>query len=367
MAVGPCFAALSGTPAGTPWRLGRRLAACAAVVLLVACDGGATAESSPAWQRVATELPGALFSVWSDGANDVWLSGAADPANPAAGPTVLRFDGTKWSRPPIAAPGVDLWWVAGLPQGDVWLAGTQGTVVRWSRSSGTYAVEKTPSVDHLFGILPVSSSEIWAVGGTPGCSAPVCGVVWRSDGAKWQIADVPSELLAKSKQWFKVVAHKGIIWVVGLDGQILRYDGKSWSNPPSGSDRTLLTAHCNGTMCAAVGGANSGEIVELQTTGAWKTATPGKIPGLNGVHLTASGGYAVGAAASVLQRIGGVWKVDAAATAAMEKFELYDDFHGVHVDDDGGVWAAGGQLLTVPPRSGMAVYFGRRSVPAYTP
>jgi hypothetical protein len=334
---------------------------------VTACDSD-TADPPPVWQAVAVELPGALFSAWSDGPDDVWLAGAGDPAKPADGPTVLRLDGKAWTRAAIAAPGVDLWWVSGLPKGDVWLAGTQGTIVRWSRSAGTYTVEKTPGTDHLFGILPVSPTEIWAVGGTPGCSAPVCGVVWRSDGSKWQIADVPSELLAKAKQWFKVVAHKGVVWIVGLDGQLLRYDGKTWSNPPSGSERTLLTAHCNSATCAAVGGANSGEIVELQASGAWKSVTPGKIAGLNGVHLTPDGGYAVGAAAAIVRRTsGGSWQVDTAAAAAMDKFEIYDDFHGVHVDSDGGVWAVGGQLLTIPPRSGMVVYLGRRSVPTYVP
>lgn len=338
---------------GGAWR---RIAA-AACVALASCDVETPAPAAkPTWQYVASELPGALFSAWGSAANDVWMVGARDPAKPADGPTVLRWNGKAWSRLAVAAPGVDLWWVAGDAKGDeVWMCGTAGTIARWRRSSGAVEVMATPAKAHLFGILPVSASEAWAVGGAPGGPA----VVWRWDGVQWAAADVPAEMLKQTTQWFKAFKHQDVLWIVGLDGKLLRYDGKTWSSPPSGTDTGLRTIHCAGALCAAVGGYASGEIIELQG-GLWKKATPGKMLMLNGVFLKADGsGSAVGANGSIWRRSPqGQWS----DTGAGDLTEAYEDYHGVWMDGSGGLWAVGGQLMSAPQVNGQVVYYGPQTI-----
>jgi hypothetical protein len=308
------------------------------------------------WQYVAAELPGAIFSVWGSGASDVWMVGARDPAKSADGPTVLRWNGKAWSRLKIAAPGIDLWWVAGTAKGDeVWMCGTGGTIARWIKATGAVELMPTPDKSQLFGVLPVSASEAWAVGGAPG--GP--GLVWRWDGKVWAAADVPSELIKQTTQWFKAFKHQDVLWIVGLDGKILRYDGKTWTSPASGTETGLRTIHCAGKLCAAVGGYASGEIIELHD-GQWKKATPGKMLMLNGVFLQADGsGSAVGANGNIWRRsTAGVWS----DTGAGDVTEAFEDYHGVWMDSAGGLWAVGGQLMSAPQINGQVVYYGPSAI-----
>ncbi len=335
----------------------------AAVALMTAvsalgCETEPAAPAVPKWQIVFQELPGALFSVWGSGPSDVWMVGARDPSKVGSNPTVLRWNGKAWSRVQVAAPGIDLWWVSGAPDGDVWMAGTGGTIARWRKSTGTTEVLPTPGTSHLFGIFPVSATEAWAVGGSNG--GP--GVVWRWDGKTWSHADVPAALISQTTQWFKAFKHQGILWIVGLDGKLLRFDGTTWTSPPSGIERTLLTVHCAGSLCAAVGGSNTGDIVELQG-GTWKKVTPGKVPQFNGVFLRPDGsGMAVGANGNIYARsTAGQWSPVTAAPEALE------DYHAVWLDSSGSAWAVGGQLLGSPQVLGQVVHFGPAKVSTVVP
>lgn len=317
------------------------------------------------WQLVFAEQPGAFFSAWGTAATDVWIVGAADPKHIDLGPSVLHFDGKAWKKYPVAAPGVDLWWTSGRPGGDVWFGGTGGTIARWHRATDKIELEATPGKSHIFGVLPVSDSEIWAVGGSASCTQEPCGVVWRSDGKTWAAADVPPALLGATKQWFKAWKHKGILWIVGLQGKLLRYDGAVWTSPASGVDRTLLTIHGNDELCVAVGGSNTGDIAELDASGAWQKVTPSKtFPAVNGVFVPAKGdAVAVGAGAAVARRTGGLWSVDKVAQKALSDLFAFEDFHGVYVDPEGGVWAVGGQFMAQPAVAGQIAYFGPRKIP----
>lgn len=340
-----------------------------ALALVAACDTVTPTPTSPPakWQVIFhdNDLKGAILSVWGTTKDDVWLVGAKDPVKPDNKPTALRWDGSKWNKIEVNAPGADLWWVAGLPGGDVWMAGTQGTIARWSRASGTVEVQSTPEKQILFGILPVTATEIWAVGGNPACAGAACGVIWKSDGKTWAPATIPAELLAKSKQWFKVSKYKDDILVVGswsddaTPGVILKYDGKTWSSIASGINRTLLTVHGDGSRsdvpnCFAVGGSNSGDISELQADGSWKKYIAGAtLPMLNGVRVPTKGNpVAVGSGGAVYERKNGKW------VAREDLPDVFDDFHSVWIDPDGAIWAAGGQILSDPQVSGLVLRYG---------
>ncbi len=341
----------------------------AALLPLNACESetATPVAAKPTWQLPVTEYSGAFFSAWGTSSSDVWIVGAADHNTANSGPAVLHFDGSGWQKTVVDAPGIDFWWVSGLAGGDTWFAGTKGTIARWHRASSKIEVEKTPGTDHIFGLLPVSATDVWAVGGSLGCGAPnnKCGVVWHFDGTAWAKADVPANLLTGATQWFKAWKHNGILWIVGAEGKVLRYDGSTWTSPATPSDRTILTIHGNGALLAAVGGAGTGDILELGSDGAWQKVTPSAIfPMMNGVYVPKDGNaVAVGGGAAIARRTAGAWAQDKVARNALEDLGAYEDFHGVYVDPDGGVWAVGGQIISDPPVLGQVCYFGSKKVP----
>ncbi|MSQ85006.1 MAG: hypothetical protein EXR77_19385 [Myxococcales bacterium] len=345
-----------------------------AVPLLMCWVALAACETTPApapvaaankWQLVFEEQPGAFLSVWGTANDDVWIVGAHNPAKFDNNPTALHWTGKDWQRIAAQAPGADFWWVAGLPKGDVWIGGTLGTIAHWNRADGTTTIEKTPTKDTIFGILPVTATDIWAVGGDANCSAPACGVIWHSDGKTWLPADVPAALLTLSRQWFKAWKYKNSIYVVGSwsddtkPSAILKYDGKTWTSVASDVTRTLLTIAGNDAAdapaCAAVGGSNEGVITQMQADGTWKKySSTKKLPMLNGVFVPTKGNaVAVGAGGSLYERKAGVWTLNTELPDVSA-----DDFHSVWVSPQGEVWAVGGQILSTPQIAGMVVRFG---------
>ncbi|MBM4343737.1 MAG: hypothetical protein FJ100_10210 [Deltaproteobacteria bacterium] len=338
-----------------------------AATLCTACEPNPEppAVATAKWQLLFTEQPGAFLSVWGTSKDDVWIVGAADPSAPGSQPAALHWTGKTWQRIAVPAPGADLWWVSGLPKGDVWMSGTKGAIARWKRADGSLVVEKTPGTQTLFGVLPVSDQEVWAVGGDVGCPTVGCPVVWRYDGKQWAPADVPQDLLFKSRQWFKAWRHKGILYIVGTwsddkaPNAILRYDGKTWTAAPSDVMRTLLTISGNEAASepalVAVGGSNEGVLTQMAADGTWTKYVPKKkLPMLNGVFVPTKGNpVAVGAGGTLFERKAGVWT---------ERLDLpdvtTDDFHSTWVSPEGEIWAVGGQILTTPAIDGMAVRLG---------
>ncbi len=342
-----------------------------AAALCLACESTPSppAAQAPKWQHLFNEQPGAFLSVWGTSKDDVWIVGAADHKSPGAQPAALHWTGKAWQRMAIPAPGADMWWVAGLEKGDVWMGGTKGTIARWKRADGSVTVDKTPGTQTVFGIVPVSDTEAWAVGGEGGCGAPGvgCPFIWRWDGKQWAPADVPQELLFKANMWFKAWRHKGILYVVGTytgktdnePSAIVRYDGKAWSSVSSDVIRNLTTVHGNDAAAdpalVAVGGSNEGVITQMAADGKWTRYVPKqKLPMLSGVFVPAKGNpVAVGAGGSLFERKGGVWT---------QRNDLPDvtenDFHAAWVSPEGEIWAVGGQILVAPGTDGMAVRFG---------
>ena len=231
-----------------------------------------------AWQMVfdgdylASKLaiPGALLSVWGSSENDIWMVGGAQEATPTSPATVLNWDGTSWHR--LVLPGVNgtFWWVTGL-NGELWLAGKDGLVVRWSVANKVFAREQIPSKTQLWGIQAFSGSDVWAVGGEAAACHDnlACGVIWHYDGTAWT---APANLPAgwNTTAWFKVFGRSAKdLFICGMNGHILHWDGSKWSDEvPVAADGSaiapakLLTGNCNGNLCVAVGGEATGVIVE---------------------------------------------------------------------------------------------------------
>jgi hypothetical protein len=297
-------------------------------------------------------LPAGLLSVWGTSARDVWTVGG----DPGDGPLVLHFDGSQWRRLATAQTG-DLWWVHGFVDGPVFLGGEAGMILRYE--GGSFTRETTPAAGAtVFGIWGTSPTDLWAVGGSGGSA----GFVWHRDAAGWSAVTTPAGFSGAAV--FKVWGTRtDEVWLCGGMGTLMHWDGAALAMVPTGTTRTLLTIHAIEGATAAVGGAGSAVIVEPDAAGAWHDVTPaidaeGTLPPqLMGVWLTGpTTGFASGIYGTVMRRSGGAWALEDTGLA------LAEALHSVWVDPDGGVWAAGGDVLTEPLRNGILLYRGDASV-----
>jgi hypothetical protein len=290
------------------------------------------------WQLVASELDSALICVTGTGNDDVWAVGSAGLA--------LHYDGSSWSKHD-AAMTADLWWAHAFPAGPVFVGGTGGTILRYE--SGAFTPMTTPGTATVFGIWGTTPDDLWAVGGDP--QAPGSAFVWRSAGDTWSVAaGVPSVPVTS---FFKVWGRDANdIRIVGADGVILHYDGTNITEESSPTNRRLLTVHVESTgPWAAVGGSSQAVIVEHD--GEWKDVSPTEeTHPLLGVRLAGDAGYAVGSVGTVLRRTPDGWVEEKLG------FDLSSDLHTAWIAPDGGVWAAGGDLLAVPMTNGVLLHVG---------
>ena len=310
--------------------------------------------------QVLQNLSGALLSITGTSAADVYAVGA--DANDGTGPMVLHYNGQTWQRLNTGATG-GLWWISVTPiDGDFYMAGGQGLILRYTPSTGGFQTQVTPgSSQTLFGIWGADTSHIWAVGGDLS-NQDSGGVVWRFDGTTWG-ADTalanfrPAGVPVLYKVWGRSDSD---LYVSGRLGVIFHFDGTQWTqvNVDTGGidpqDLPLFTIHGTATQVAATGGLLSGVIYELLDTTFENRATPG-MPQMNGIFLRPDGtGFAVGVAAAVAFRSANGWQLQQPINTDL-------DLHGAWVDPDGGVWAVGGELTTNLDH-GMVVYGGTAAV-----
>lgn len=303
--------------------------------------------NSSGWQVVADQLPGALFAVRGTSADDVWIVGA--DRGGGAGPTALHWSGSAWTEHDVAVASGDLYWVHPFADGPTFLAGTSGQILRYD---GAFSVMDTPSEQDVWGLWGPAADDLWAVGGD--ASGAGVGFIWRYDGDAWTAVDIAA--LPATPAWFKVWGSSATdVYFCGMDGALARFDGSAFSPLEAGTTRTLLTVHGrdDGSVVTAVGGQFSATLVESEG-GDWSDVTPGPEAPLQtfGVYHRGDTARAVGMQGSVLTRDTGQWAVDP------DHLTLREDLHGVWIDPDGGVWAAGGRIVSRPLVDGVLIYEG---------
>lgn len=295
------------------------------------------------WTVAFEDLPGALISVTGTSARDVWAVGG-DPGD-GSGPFVLHFDGARWKRLRTGHSG-DLWWVHAFPGGPVFAGGKDGLILRFQ--DGAFERMTTPGTGTVFGLWGTSPQDLWAVGGDGASN----GFVWRFDGSTWSaLSDVPARL--REVSLFKVFGTSADeVWIVGGGGVTARWNGHALTEVVSATTRTLFTVHASAGRMAAVGGYGTGVILEHDGS-AWVDVTPAKTKQLIGVYLTENGGYAVGVDGTVMRRTESGWEEEPT------ELDLDSSLHAVWVDPEGGVWAAGGQVLVFPLLHGVLLHRGK--------
>lgn len=317
-------------------------------------------EDEPAsWSLLAEELSGALFSIAGTAEDDVWVVGSNRGAGD--GPTVLHWDGDEWSEPETGQTEGDLLWVT-VAGDDVFAGGSEGTILR--RDGDGFTAMDTPSNRTVWGVWGADSNDVWAVGGEPSATE---GFIWHYDGDTWEVtdwaasdADVPVP-----PAWYKVWGTAADdVWFCGADGALMHYDGNVFEGADPATTRTLLTLHgrSDGSLVTAVGGQFTATLVASEEGAPFRDVTPEQTDQMFGVHHSDTEAYAVGMLSVVLHQKGeGAWKQEET------DLTLFYDLHGVWIDPKGGVWAAGGQVVSPPYGEGALIYKGTNAPSEYSP
>jgi hypothetical protein len=297
----------------------------------------------------------ALMCVRGSSAEDVWAVGA----DLGSGPLVLHWDGRAWEQLDSGAEG-DVWWVH--PGDDaVFLAGSGGLLLEYERSSGAFSrVDGIPDTLTFFGVWGASDDDVWAVGGSLGASPPA---IWRNVSGTWAAWQDPGfGPGAEGEMYFKVEGRSATdLWIVGRPLLALHWDGTALSGTELPVDESsaapLFTVSACGGRPAAVGGSGNGLLFEWDGS-AWQDRSPDFASPLNGVCGCEEPRFAVGQQASVYERADGAW------TEMWQADPSRQDFHACWVDDEGGLWAVGGHVISDPLDQGMLAYGGPQRVKA---
>jgi hypothetical protein len=339
-------------------------AACAALVLC-ACDdkhhifpwpdeagtsdGGALPDVTDSeWEIVFEELDVALFAVWGTAKDDVWVVGS----DSGDGPLVMHYDGDEWEVLDTGASG-DLWWVSGRGD-DVWMAGTDGLILRYSRDDEDFDDLSVADDVTLYGIFPTARDDVWAVGG--GFTTDVKRAIYRFEGDEFELVDdLPDDVAEVDSPFFKVWGTSSDdLWIVGDGEYVLHRVEDEWEaiDVPDGR---LFTVHGGGGYVAAVGGSEEQAAVLLEEDdGELSGIDLEDAPQLNGIWVRENGNaVAVGAYGVIFERRDGKWsEVEDVPLTAW-------DYHSVYIDPSGGQWAVGGQVSAPPYSSGMLSHRGK--------
>ncbi len=308
------------------------------------------------WQLLASELPSALLSVSGRSPNDVYAVGA----DKGQGPLVLHFDGKAWTEFPTGQRG-DLWWVQTLPHGPALMGGGGGMVLRVDGPRCERL--KTPGLGRqtVYGIWGKSAEDFYAVGSAGGRN----GFIWHYVNGAFEDEAIPPDVPRLSNGevpgFFKVFGMGDDVWVVGAGGAFLHRRGASpFSVIATPTKNTLFTLHGTSGRLLAVGGAGNGVVLESLLGGGASAVSDRSPPAaglIQGVFATDEGDWASGERGVIYRRAqpgeGPFIPVDHGLV-----LPATSSLHSIFVDGSGGVWSAGGNVLSPSLDNGMLVHYG---------
>ena len=284
--------------------------------------------------------------------SDVYAVGA----DKGAGPLVMHFDGSRWSEIRTGEHG-DLWWVQALADGPVLMGGAGGMVLRYD---GTHFERlATPGLGRqtVYGVWGKRGDDFYAVGSASGRS----GFVWHYRHGAFENEALPLEELAagtgEPPGFFKVFGLGDDVWVVGSGGKVLHRAGQgAFAIVPTTTKNTLFTVHGTGHRLLAVGGAGNGVLLDSPDGNTLRDVSPICAGLIQGVFATASGDWASGERGMIYMR-----PDPSAPFAAVDHglaMPATSSLHSIFVDSSGGVWSAGGNVLTPALDGGMLIHYG---------
>jgi hypothetical protein len=214
----------------------------------------------------------------------------------------------------------------------------------------------------MFGIWGTGPGDIWSVGGD--INQNVDGVIVHWDGAAWTESNkvTPNPTGGAVRQAFKVWGSGADdVWVVGTGALVTHWDGATWTEQPQPVYETSPLFTVSGTGpndVYAVGGGGNAAAAHFDGTG-WTNISPppyDAVPTLNGVFASSANEVvACGFGGSIYWYDGTAWSADPRLS------ETPRDFHACWIDDQGALWAVGGDLSNLT--EGVIVYGGDRVQP----
>ena len=323
------------------------------------CGGDDDGDTASRGRWCFEELDAALMSVAGTSSSDVWTVGADMPRRQRRAGAALRrreLDARshryRRDRPLVGARPVRGLGVHGRREAERCCTTT---------ASGVRAHGDAPELETVFGIWGAADGRPLGRRRRARRNAP--GFVWRYDGSAW--TDVHRDLLPSCSAHgrpalFKVWGPRADdVWIVGAGRRrcctgTARRSQRSIRTPT----RRLFTVHGPRTTTprfVAVGGFGDAVIVENAGTD-WHNITPDPAPPeLFGVFVvSADEAYAVGVEGLVMDASRG--RHGSCSTTGVE---LFNPFHSVWVDPEGGVWAVGWRRAVPVPRQGMLLHRGK--------
>jgi hypothetical protein len=303
------------------------------------------------WQVLASELPSALLSVSGRSATDIFAVGS----DKGRGPLVLHFDGKGWKELKTGTSG-DLWWVHTFPNGPALMAGANGAVLRYDGNK--FERMSTPGLGKhtVYGVWGKSADDFYAVGSAAGRN----GFVWHYHNNKFDKdvipLDVPRLPGNEVPGFFKVWGSGDDVWVVGAGGAILHRKGDApFAVVASQTHDTCFTVHGVGDRLITVGGSSNGLLL-VGNKGVFTNSSPAGAGLIQGVYATDQGDWASGERGLVYNRT----KPDGAFAVVETGLPLptASSLHSIFVDSVGGIWSAGGNVLTPALDNGMLIHYG---------
>jgi hypothetical protein len=308
-------------------------------------------DTTRAWQLLASELPSALLSVSGRSATDIYAVGA----DKGHGPLVLHFDGKTWKELRTGQHG-DLWWVWPLPNGPVLMSGAGGMVLAFD--GARFERMQTPGLGRqtVYGVWGAGPDDFYAVGSAGGRN----GFIWHHHGGRFEQEtlplDIPRIAGGELPGFFKVFGQGEDVWVVGAGGTIVHRAGQGpFRVVPTTTKDTIFTIHGTGDRLIAVGGAGNGVLLD-GTKGIFHDASPPAAGLLQGVFAGEGADWASGERGFVYRRS----KADTAFAVVDHGLALpaTSSLHSIFVDGSGGVWSAGGNVLSPALDNGMLIHYG---------
>ncbi|MEM9191908.1 MAG: hypothetical protein AAGF12_22235 [Myxococcota bacterium] len=186
-------------------------------VTVVGDDGAVLHWDGARWTRQSAPTDEQLWGVWGAAPNDLWAVGGR--GFPDSEATILRFDGTEWTRfetPMLMRAGVRAFFkVWGTSADNLYIVGQNGVVLHWNGSE--LVEELVGTAEDLISLWGTGPDRIAAVGGRGN------GVVATWNGTEWH-SERLSPLPGLNGVWMR---SPDVIHAVGIEGAVARIDFES--------------------------------------------------------------------------------------------------------------------------------------------
>jgi hypothetical protein len=193
-----------------------------------------------AWTIVPTPQPGGvsvdrLWAVDAVGANDVYAVGEYWDSSLRVRPSIIRWDGGRWSRVPNScAPTGALQGIDVLSATDIWAVGVQTSChydgVTWS----AVPIDPSGGGDTLRDVSIIAPNDVWTVGQSTFCFAKHCVTNAYSahwNGVVWQQRAAPGVTLGGV-----IGLSTDEVWAAGtlsIGTVVARWNGSAWITIPT--------------------------------------------------------------------------------------------------------------------------------------